>query len=419
VNPIGNTLNRLGGWIARPFRAIPSTEPHAGQGELAWSEGLFFGRVPLERWNPDDLITRHGYAIYRKMMTDDQVSALVSLKQSVITGRPWQIQTQDDSPAQVQCAAFFQSMLENQLTGTFQQTLRELLSSQVYGFSVLEKIFQPQEFNGQKLWAVQQLKLRPAESFTFQTDHHGNLTTLLQEQGGKRVELPRERFVLHVTRPEVHPQYGESDLRPCHRHWWAKSNILSFWNVYLERMAAGFVHGRVTGQMSPGEREELRQVMRNLNSQTSIITPGSVELQMVTAPSTDAFERAVAMRDKAMARALLVPNLLGFAEQGSTGSYSQSRTQLETFFLVMNGLADSIADTLNEQLLRDLAYWNFGLNDAPRFVFDPLSEGQRREFARAWSEVVGRGAVTNTPVDESRTRDLLGYPSLSKPPPEK
>ncbi len=178
-------------------------------------------------------------------------------------------------------------------------------------------------------------------------------------------------------------------------------------------MASGFVHGRIAGPMNAGEREELKQVMRTIGSRTAVITPDNVELQLVTAPSTDAFERAVAARDKAIAKALLVPGLLGFSEQGRVGSYSQSRTQQETFFLVMNGLAESIADTLNEQLFRELAWWNFGLREAPRFVFDPLTEQQKREHARAWREALQGGAVRQGDADEARMRELLGFP----PPP--
>jgi phage gp29-like protein len=151
--------------------------------------------------------------------------------------------------------------------------------------------------------------------------------------------------------------------------------------------------------------------MQNLNARTAIITPASVELQMVTAQSTDAFERAVAARDKAMARALLVPNLLGFSEQGDTGSYSQSRTQLEAFLYVVNALAESLADTLNEHLFRELAAWNFGLADPPRFAFEPLTDAQKRELAQAWRDAVAGGTVRQSGADERRTRELLGYPA--------
>jgi hypothetical protein len=395
-------------WFARGAASEPPHKPVPG--ELAWASGLFFSGVPMERWNGDELIWRQGAGIYRKMMHDDQLRALVSLKQAVITARGWRLELRERTQAQRDCAEFLRFVLERQLEGTFRQALRAILTSQVHGFSLTEKVYAPVRWNGRTLWGLRHLKLRPAETITFETDVHGNLTGIVQQQGARRVELPPARFVHHVNKPEVDPQYGESDLRECYRHWWSKDNILKFWNIYLERLAAGFVHGRVSGPLTPAERDELKQVLRNLSAQTSIITPASVDLNMVTAPSTDAFERAVAARDKAMAKALLVPNLLGLSEQGQVGSYSQSRTQLETFFFVLNSQAESLADTLNEQLFRELGRWNFGLEEPPRFLFDPLTDEQKREYARAWREAVMAGTVTHAPADEARTRELLQYP---------
>lgn len=391
-------------------KPVPTGELAVPTGEVAWSEGLFFSQAPMERWNPDSLQWNQGSAIYSKMILDDQIRALLNLKGSLLTGRGWHFAVETGNKRQEKCAALFGYILEKQLEGTFRAALSHALTSLVYGYSLVEKVYAPVNWRGRTWWGLKALKLRPSETFRFETDVHGNLTGLLQEQGTKMRRLDAKKFIHHVNKPEVHPHYGQSDLRECHRHWWSKANILQLWNIYLERMAAGFVHGRITGSLSQKEREELKGVMRNLNTQTSVITPASVDLKMVTAPTTDAFQHAVAARDRAMAKALLVPNLLGFSEQGSTGSYSQSRTQMEAFLMVMNSLAESLADTLNEQLFRDLARWNFGLEDPPLFVFDPLTPEQKRDLVRAWREAIGSGAVTHNEADENQVRRLLDFP---------
>ena len=410
---LGRSLARLRGGRGSAEARPPAPDARGGgAGETAWARGMFFGQVPLERWNPDDLLARHGHAIYRRMLRDDQIRALMALRQAMLTSRPWRFaHTGRPNGTHARCAEFFTHVLRHQLQGTFSQALGALLSSQAHGFSLLEKVYQPVRWRGRWLWGVSALKQRPPETFTFESDAHGNLMRLVQQQGARPVPLDRARFIHHVNKPEAHPFYGESDLRECHRHWWAKDNILKFWNIYLERMAAGFVHGRVSGPLSTAERDELRQVLQNLGAQTAIITPASVELEMVMAPSTDAFERAVAARDKAIAKALLVPNLLGFSEQGRTGSYAQSRTQHEAFVQVLGAQAESVADTLNEQLFRELAWWNFGLTDPPRFSFDPLTDSQRRDLAQGWARAVGAGVVTPQPADEQRLRALLDFPA--------
>ena len=394
-----------------PAQALPAPLSGEKPEELAWAGGLVFGGAPMEFWNPDDLVSHQGYAVYRKILKDDQVRALLALKQAMITSRNWHFRPVENNRRQRDCAEFFRFLLEKNLRGPFKQALSNLMSSQAFGFSLLEKVYQPVQWKERTLWGICQLKLRPAETFTFEMDAHGNMTGLLQEQGGRKASLPPWRFIHHVNKPEVHPLYGESDLREVHRHWWSKENILKFWNIYLERMAAGFVHGRISGPLSAAEREELKRVMESIGSRTAVMTPANVDLKLITAPSTDAFERAVSARDRAIAKALLVPNLLGLSDQGSVGSYSQSRTQQETFFLIMNALAESIADTLNEQLFRELARWNFGLHDPPVFAFDPLSQQQKRDQAQAWHDAVRGGTVRHNAEDEVRIRELLEFPS--------
>ena len=375
--------------------------------EVAWSEGAFFQQQPGVPWYSE---AGGGWSIgiYRRVMKDDQIRALLGLKQAVITSRSWRFE--GTTPRQQLAAEFFHTMLEKHLCGSFHQAMGQMLTSHVFGFSLLEKIYQSVVWQGQPRWSLRALKLRPAETFRFVCDRNGNTVRLTQQQGASQVDLPLERFIHYVNKPEEHAQYGESDLRECYRHWWAKENIFKFWNIYLERMASGFVHGRISGPISRQDRESLKQAMQSLGGRTSIITPANVELEMVNAPSTDAFERAIAARDKAMAKALLVPNLLGFSEQGNVGGYSQSRTQLETFFFVLNGIAESIADTLNEQLFRELAWWNFGLKEAPRFSFAPLTEQQRQDIVSSWKNAVASGLVRPSTKDELRIRELLGFP---------
>ncbi len=418
-----NWIDRTRAWLNRPFahlgagrqaaHAAPAASAPAAPapGEVAWADGLFFGAVPVARWNPDALVGQRGFATYREMLHDEQIRALLALKQAAIGGRSWRFRLVRDDARQRRCAAFLRFVLEEQLCGTFRQALADLLSSQAFGFSLLEKVYAPVVWRGRTHWGLRALKLRPPETFAFEVDAHGNRTALHQTQGPRTVALPPERFIHHVNKPHADAQYGESDLRECYRHWWAKEHVLKFWNVYLERMAAGFIHGRVKGQLTPTEREELQRAMRNINVRSSVVTPANVELDVVSAPTTDAFERAVAARDRAISRALLVPNLLGFTEPGQVGSYSQSRTQLETFLLVLSGIAESVADTLNEQLFRELARWNFGLNDPPLFTFEPLTPEQRRDLARAWETAVRSGTVTATGHDEARVRELLGFPA--------
>ena len=107
---------------------------------------------------------------------------------------------------------------------------------------------------------------------------------------------------------------------------------------------------------------------------------------------------------------MLVPNLLGLSEQGDTGSYSQSQTQLDAFFWILDEISGRLEEVLNEQLFRELAWWNFATNDFPWFRFEPISDEKKIELAKAWNELVKGNSVTKTDADEAYIRNLMGFP---------
>ena len=57
--------------------------------EVGWSETTQYFRFNDTKINPDDLIGRKGHTIYRDMMIDEQVKAVVKFKRDAITSRDW------------------------------------------------------------------------------------------------------------------------------------------------------------------------------------------------------------------------------------------------------------------------------------------------------------------------------------------
>ena len=162
--------------------------------------------------------------------------------------------------------------------------------------------------------------------------------------------------------------------------------------------------------MSPSEMADVKSILKTMTAQTGVIVPSGFELDIITPTATNAFENHLSYLDRQIARALLVPNLLGFSDQKQTGSFAQAETQLDVFMQVIKSESEQLADTLNEQLFRELAYWNFGTTKFPRFTFEAYDDKQKREIVETWSQAIQDGAVVNTYEDEIRTRSLLGYP---------
>lgn len=465
-------------------------EQKAPQGEVGYSESLLYSRSNWPKYNPDALMGIQGAKIYKKMMTDEQVKAVVRFKRDAVTGRSWYFEYDkedledakrtadqsgngrdsgiangdgdrqryslrakfDDSgmveriPRDVETPDNDDDALEDmesgreeglsdeqqlrirvfeqicyQIEGSFIDALNGIETAKYNGFSMSEKVFKDIEVGGKTWIGLAAIKLKPFDTFSFDVDEFGNIESVKQTWEGREQTIDdwRKRFIHHVQNPDVDPHYGQSELREAYRAWFSKDMVTRFWNMFLERMASGFVwitpkegHTITAGTQ---EYNNLITAISTISTKTALLLPSNVELHIEMPKSTDAYENAIASHDKSIAKALLVPNLLGISEQGNTGSYSQSQTQLEAFLWTLESESRRLEETLNEQVFRQLGELNFGAGPYPRFRFKPLSDALKIQIIRLWKEMVQAKAVTATESDETHVRELLDFPEKGEP----
>ena len=378
------------------------------KGEVATSEQGFFSG-DFETFRGDELLMIRGNGIYREMQGDDQIEAALDLVNAALIGRRWSFEITDPDSQEI-IAEIFEYNLNRVLKGTLGQLLTFMLTSRVEGFSLVEKIFGTFEKDGVTYWGLESYKLRPPETFTFVVDKHSNVTDLIQDQEGDRESLDINKFIHTVNKPEINIHYGRSSLFPAYRHWWSKLNLFNFWNMFTERAGGGFMIANVEGGLTKEQRSNLQLVLSNLQTATSIMAPKGVTFEYVMPNDTRTFENHIKIRNAAILRSLLVPSLIGFSDEAATGSEARAKVQMEAWFLILDKLAQGVADILNEQLFRELSVWNFGTVDFPLFKFESLTQEQKEKFAEKWITATKEGAVVNTFEDELRLRDVLHFP---------
>lgn len=458
---------RLGDYIRGLF-AKTETQPEAQPvaGETGWSESLIYARSSWPKYNPDDLLGLKGARVYRKMMQDEQVKAVVRFKRDSITGRRWYFEYDEEdledakkagsdtkganyaapSMPQAQPAAepqepvdaspeeeaededelddekklrirVFEQIIE-QMDGSFYDSLNGIMTAMYYGFSLSEKVEHEIVVDGKTWIGLKRLALKPFETFFFVTDEFGNIVKCKQRFDGYEQEIDISRFVHYVQNAEVDPHYGQSELREAYRAYFSKDMAIRFWNIHLERHSSGFLMIQVDKdkELRPGSQEytSLVNAITNVSPKTALILPGMVTGELVHPTNTDAFEKAIASHDKAIAKALLVPNLLGISEQGQTGSYSQSQTQLEAFLWTIEAETKRLEEIINEHIFKPLGEINFGAGPYPRFRFKPISETVKQNVIKTWMELVKAGAVTASESDESHIRKMLDFPEATE-----
>jgi len=413
------------GWVADKISQFIKPKPIEGKSpdtaEIGYADSILYGSNDFIKFNPDALIISKGYKVYRYMMLDDQVKAVTEFKRAAVISRGYYFDVESDPDTgepieeQEEIGRFFDFVVDK-IKGSFTDKLLGILSALPSGFSITEKVYQPIEYDGKSYWGIKDLKLRPFETFNggFTVDNHGNILKLEQVACGNTNTIPMEKVVHFVHQPDIDPHYGESDLRAAYRAWWSKDIAIKFQNIHLERHAGGFIHATVKGNLNPTQTTNLENLLKNVSARTGAMVPEAVTLGQFNPMRTDAYDRAISQHDKSIAKSILVPNLLGLSEQGNTGSYSQSQTQLTAFFWILDMIANRLAETLNEQLFLQLSLWNFGTDVFPRFTFEPISESQKEVIAKVWSEMVSKGSVTKSDSDEDWLRRLIGAPEKSE-----
>lgn len=367
----------------------------------------------IDEYNPDLLVSRKGFDIYYKMLRDPQVKAVYNLLINLLVSKNYNFQKQNDDPIQDQIVDFFQTNINSFLIGSWIQALKTILIGKAQGYSISEKIFRVDRYEGKDVWVISEIKKRPYWSFQYRLDSNSKIKRLIQNYDGYEHNLKLSKFIIYVNKPEIDPLWGESDLRAAYRPYWEKDIIQKFQNIYMERLAGGFIVAKQSKDainLDPAEDADFKKALTNIQKATSIKLPKGYELEVIHGSDTTVFENAINLRNLEISKSLLVPNLLGLTGEQKAGSYAQARTQLETFWAMLKSESDYLADILNEQLFAQLAWWNFGEKEYPIFQFEDQTEQQKREAAEAWITAVKEGSVKNTFDDEKHTRDLLSYP---------
>lgn len=383
----------------------------------SWEKAQYsLGGKPAARYNPDTLVGRQGLQVYGKMRNDDQVKAVMQFKRDAITSRGWAFvydegSTLSEEERKKRIRVFTRMMQKVQ--GGFEDSLNAILTGRDYGFSMTETVMTKVSIDGTEYIGPHSFWTRDPVSFEFNTDEYGVLRETYQCSGGKKQEIDMSRFIHYVHAPEFDRYFGRSDLREAYRPWYIKERVGDFWALWLERFAGGFLVAKRTAESSmvvdSPEYRSLQAVIQNLHGSSGIIPPRGVEIELLFPSTTDAFEKAMVFWDLAIAKAILVPNLLGLSHTGQTGAFAQSQTQLRAFIWTCKSDAKRIQATLDDQLIKRIGDVNFGDGEYPSFVFNDMDIDFLQWLVTTWSTLTGK-VVVSTEADENHLRKLLGMP---------
>jgi len=342
---------------------VKPTPPKALErmGEVSYNPNSLFSwwSANARIYNPqDDLIGRKSMDLYDQMRRDAQVKAAMALKKGAALSTGWEVVPATDKKKDKVPAEFVEWTLKHldPLYGSFDDCLREILTALDYGFSVTEIVLKYLEEGPYKgKYGLRTLKTRRPHDFSFDVDAFDNLKADGLKQNWMGEPLPLDKFLLYVYQREFGNWKGLSDLRSAYAPWWMKDNVWRWVGIYTERFAIPIPVGKFPpGHPFPQEIADFRQMLSNIQANTSFTFPNSFELllQEASGRGIDIFKWLIEESNMEITRSILVPNRLGVSSEPTTGSYSQARKHFDVFMLVVDDLRRDLAeDVIQVQLV--------------------------------------------------------------------
>lgn len=392
-------------------------------GEIAWADplNLFPGSGQFPQFNPSDLVGRKGLRIFDDMRKDDQVKAALNLKKYAILAPEWELAPPRGQTEDAEVVAFTRDNLM-QMEHRFEDTLWEVLLALDYGFSVSEKVFTRRD----GMVHLLDLKGRKPHTMNFRVDIHGNITGLDQENTDLN-DLSPDKFVIYTFQKQFGNPYGISDLEAAFSAYWGKINTYKWMMMYLERFGIPPLFGFYDpSSYTEQQIEDLKSVLEKMQASTTGLIPRSDEeafepwlpnSQFAQTQTQRQFIPALDRQDQMIARALLMPGLIGLTPEGRNGSFARAETNFGTFMIVVEFLQQQLADIINHQIIGPLVKMNFDTDEAPQFRWLPLTDDTKLSIANSWAELVKVGAVASNADDDRHIRRIHGFPEGGNTPP--
>lgn len=363
-------------------------------------------------WNPDPLVVGNDYKIYDEMRNDDQIKAVLSVKKDFVVNTGWYIECENEVVKEFITDNFTNLDDDGGFELTFDEILRDILSAYDYGFSIAEPVLKLGERN---LWKYATVVVRPPHSFRFDIDKKGNILKVLQSTEEGEKEFDPNIFLHFAYQQEYRNPYGKSDLRAAHIAWRSKKFFIKMFNVYVERFATPTVAAKYPGSYQESDVTNLHNRIKSIQNSTIFTLPDNIAIEFIQ-PAHDAstiYIDGMGFYNLLMARALLVPDLLGIGgSETQGGSFALGKEHFRLFLNTIEKDRLLLERKVTQRLIRPLVQANWG--DYPcQFKFHPFSQTDELEMARLWKDIISTGKISPTEKGVAHIESVLRLPEES------
>ena len=388
---------------------------------------------------------KRGYAIYREMAENHPViGGILSSIEMLFRSVDWHVEPADADDQRAVEEAQFVAGCMNDMSISWQDTINNILSMLVYGFSFNEIVYKRRtgETDDGKSSAYddgrigwRKLPVRSQDTvYEWKFDNNGGIEGMPQMTplaGTGPVFIPIEKALLFRTSTRLNNPRGRSILRSAYTSWYYQKRIQTIEAIGIERDLAGlpvaFVPPQLLSDNATSQEAsaltEIKKIVRNIrrDEQEGLVFPlaydpetkqKAYDIQLLTSGGRRQFDtnQIVTRYDTRIAMSVLADFILLGHEQVGTQALSVSK--IELFLDSIESWLASIADVFNNYGIPRL----MKLNGIPEALSPTLHYSAPRDpdlgiLGDYVSKLTSSGAMLPDDELSDHLRDLAGLPT--------
>lgn len=322
--------------------------------------------------------------IYQEMADNDPtVGAVLFAAEQLIKKAGWTVEPASDKPADKKAAQFLEECMHD-MSMSWDNTISEILSMLVYGFSFHEIVYKvrggPDQKNskyrskyndGRIGWA--RIPIRSQHTlYGWEFEDNGDIKAFIQQAPPtyKITTIPLSRGLLFRTRVAKDNPEGRSLLRNAYRPWYFKKRIEEIEGIGIERDLAGLPtiippEGVDIWDPQNVEATRLRQnaerLVRNIRRDRSegVVLPFGWELKLLSTGGTRQFDTngIINRYDNRIAITMLADIVMMGGDK--VGSFALGEVKKGLLAAALEAIIQHIADIFNKFAVPKLFTYNY------------------------------------------------------------
>lgn len=349
--------------------------------------------------------------VYQEMRrSDSQVHAsLMALKLPIMAAN-WAIECEDE-----RIKEFLEDNLFHRVK--WKQFLREALNMLDFGCYWFEKVY---AFRDGKIH-LDRLAPRLPSTINKWNREGGKLVSVEQfvwKDGAYHyIAIPREKIALFINAQEGDDYWGISVLRSAYAHWYVKSQLYKISAIAQERWGVGIPKGLYEEGTAEEDIEATQTMLKNLKSgeQSWITASKRWDIGTLEGPRNVPDPMPlIKHHDVMIARNVLAEFLnLGTTE---TGSRAVATEQLDLFMTSLQGVADEIKETVQQDVVDDLLRLNFPNPPEAKLTVSNIAKQNIETITKALQRLGEIGFIMPDDQIEEHLRKVMRLPEKEEEP---